>query len=61
MPRKTEEQQEQDSAYRMGYMLGYHRMENNNPYSMDDEAQLYIKYKMGYTAGKMLHEKENRA
>jgi len=60
MPRKTEEQQLQDSSYRMGYHVGYHTLPYNNPYSSYDEAQMHIKYKTGFVEGKMMHQKENK-
>ena len=47
-----------DSAYVIGYSSGYHNFKYVNAYDKDTEAQYYIKYKMGYTEGKLLRVKE---
>jgi len=60
MPRKTEEQKEHDSSYRMGYYRGYHGFNYVNPYRSYDEVNMHIKYKMGYVEGKMVYQRENK-
>ena len=47
-----------DIAYVFGYGSGYHKFKYVNAYDKDTEAQYYIKFKHGYTAGKLLRVKE---
>lgn len=47
-----------DSAYVIGYSSGYHNFKYVNSYDEETEAQYYIKYKMGYTEGKLMRVKE---
>ena len=47
-----------DDAYIIGYHNGYHDLTYDNQYDKDEQAQFHIKYKHGYTAGKMLRVKE---
>ena len=47
-----------DDAYVLGYGAGYHKDKYVNSYDKDTEAQYWIKFKHGYTAGKMLRVKE---
>ena len=49
-----------DDAYVMGYYNGYHKQGNMNEYDKDEQHQYYIKYKHGYTAGKLMRVKEER-
>lgn len=47
-----------DDAYVLGYGAGYHNDKYINAYNQDTEAQYHIKYKHGYTAGKLMRVKE---
>ena len=47
-----------DSAYVIGYSSGYHNFQYVNSYDENTEFQYYIKYKEGYTEGKLLRVKE---
>ena len=47
-----------DDAYVMGYHNGYHAVKYDNQYDEKKQSQYHIKFKHGYTAGKMLRVKE---
>ena len=47
-----------DDAYVMGYHNGYHAVKYDNQYDEDTLAEYHIKFKHGYTAGKLLRVKE---
>lgn len=47
-----------DDAYVMGYHNGYHQVGNLNEYDREKQPQFWIKYKNGYTAGKLMRVKE---
>ena len=49
-----------DDAYVMGYHNGYHALTYSNEYDSNEQAQYHIKYKHGYTAGKMQRVKEEK-
>ena len=49
-----------DDAYIMGYHNGYHKLTYDNQYDKDTLAEYHIKFKHGYTAGKLLRVKEER-
>ena len=49
-----------DDAYVMGYHNGYHALTYDNQYDKDNQAQYHMKFKHGYTAGKLLRVKEER-
>jgi len=42
----------------MGYHNGYHAVKYDNQYDSTEQAQYHIKYKHGYTAGKLMRVKE---
>jgi hypothetical protein len=44
----------------MGYHNGYHAVKYDNQYDMDTQTQYWIKFKHGYTAGKLMRVKEER-
>ena len=50
-----------DDAYVMGYHNGYHAVKYDNQYDEDTQAQYWIKFKHGYTAGKLMRVKEEAA
>lgn len=50
-----------DDAYVMGYHNGYHALTYDNQYDKDKQTQFHIKFKSGYTAGKLLRVKEESA
>jgi hypothetical protein len=45
----------------MGYHNGYHAVKYDNQYDEDAQAQYWIKFKHGYTAGKLMRVKEEAA
>ena len=47
-----------DDAYVMGYHNGYHAVKYDNQYDSTEQAQYHIKFKHGYTAGKLMRVKE---
>jgi|OM-RGC.v1.033106796 hypothetical protein len=49
-----------DDAYVMGYHNGYHAVKYDNQYDKDKQAQYWIKFKHGYTAGKLMRVTEER-
>tara|TARA_B100001059_G_C17327064_1_gene329422 strand:- start:102 stop:323 length:222 start_codon:yes stop_codon:yes gene_type:complete len=49
-----------DDAFVMGYHNGYHAVKYDNQYDKDAQAQYWIKFKHGYTAGKLMRVKEER-
>jgi hypothetical protein len=50
-----------DDAYVMGYHNGYHAVKYDNQYDSKEQPQYHIKFKHGYTAGKLLRVKEEAA
>ena len=50
-----------DDAYVMGYHNGYHAVKYDNQYDNKEQAQYHIKFKHGYTAGKLMRVKEEAA
>lgn len=49
-----------DDAYVMGYHNGYHGLTYKNEYDSNLQAQYHIKFKIGYTEGKMLRVREEK-
>lgn len=47
-----------DDAYVMGYHNGYHAVKYDNQYDPEEHSNYHIKFKMGYTEGKLLRVKE---
>lgn len=47
-----------DDAYIMGYHNGYHAVKYDNQYDPEEHSNYHIKFKMGYTKGKLLRVKE---